>query len=122
MAAAFRLYSKLQTFYSDDGTLLAGGYLKFLAAGTTDTKDVYGEKDLTTNNGNQIALDASGRPTLAIWGSGQYDVELYTSADVKVGEDLLVEVPGGEDTALPALIAGRALFNNGEVTTGAKYR
>ena len=122
MPAAFQLYRKSETFFSDDGTLLAGGYIKFLEAGTTTTKDVFGEKALSTNNGYQIALDASGRPVHAIWGSGQYDVEFYDSDDVKVGEDLMVEVPGGEATALPALVADEFLTSDGAVMSWAEVR
>lgn len=122
MPAAFKLYPTFQTFFSDDGTLLAGGYLKFLAAGTSNTKNVYGEKALSTNNGYLVDLDASGRPDVEIWGSGQYDVELYDTDDVKVGEDLLVEVSGGEATALPALVADQFLTNDGGTMSWAEVR
>ena len=119
MAAAFRLYPGIQTFFSDDGTLLAGGELRFKEAGTSTPKDVFGEKALTTNNGSTVALDAAGRPSVAIWGSGQYDVDLYDADDVKVGEDLTVEVSGGEATALPTLVDGEFLTNDGAVMSWA---
>ena len=122
MAAAFRLYSKLQSFFSDDGTLLAGGSLRFYQAGTETPKPVFGEKALTTNNGSQIALDASGRAAVAIWGTGQYDVDLHDADGVKVGEDLMVEVDGGEATALPALSADKFLTNNGTAMSWATVR
>src|SRR5690606_10010303 len=115
MAAAFRLYPQFSTFFSDDGTLLSGGELRFFSAGTSTPKDVFGEKALSTNNGSTIDLDAAGRPEHPIWGSGQYDVDLYDADGVKVGEDLTVEIPGGEATALPALQAGEFLTNDGSV-------
>ena len=115
MPAAFRLYPGFQTFFSDDGTLLAGGQLRFKLAGTSTPKDVYGEKALSTNNGSTIDLDAAGRPEHPIWGSGQYDVDLYDADGVKVGEDLTVEIPGGEASALPALSADKFLTNDGSV-------
>lgn len=120
MAAAFRLYPKIATFFSDDGTLLAGGELRFKEAGTSTPKDVYAEKALSTNNGSTVALDASGRPSVAIWGSGQYDVHLYDADGVKVGEDLTVEIPGGEATALPTLSADKFLTNDGSVMSWAE--
>lgn len=120
MPAAFRLYSKLQTFYSDDGTLLAGGQLRFKEAGTSTPKNVYAEKSLSTNNGSTVDLDASGRPDVAIWGTGSYDVDLYDADSVKVGEDLTVEIPGGEATALPSLVDGEFLTNNGSVMSWAE--
>jgi hypothetical protein len=119
MPAAFRLYPTFQTFFSDDGTLLAGGQLRFKLAGTSTAKDVYGEKALSTNNGSTIDLDAAGRPEHPIWGSGQYDVDLYDADGVKVGEDLTVEIPGGEATALPALSADKFLTNDGSVMSWA---
>lgn len=119
MAAAFRLYPTFQTFFSDDGTLLAGGELRFFTAGTSTPKDVFGEKALSTNNGSTITLDAAGRPEHPIWGSGQYDVGLYDADAVKVGEDLTVEISGGEATALPALQAGDFLTNDGAVMSWA---
>jgi hypothetical protein len=119
MPAAFRLYPTFQTFFSDDGTLLAGGQLRFKLAGTSTPKDVYGEKALSTNNGSTIDLDAAGRPEHPIWGSGQYDVDLYDADGVKVGEDLTVEIPGGEASALPALSADKFLTNDGSVMSWA---
>lgn len=119
MPAAFRLYPTFQTFFSDDGTLLAGGQLRFKLAGTSTPKDVYGEKALSTNNGSTIDLDAAGRPEHPVWGSGQYDVDLYDADGVKVGEDLTVEIPGGEATALPALSADKFLTNDGAAMSWA---
>jgi hypothetical protein len=101
--SAFRLYSKLDTFYGETGELLAGGYLRFYAAGTTTDQDVFGEKALATNNGSQVALDASGRPVHDIWAdtSNAYFVELYDADDVKQGEADNVEIPGGTSQAVP---------------------
>lgn len=119
MPAAFRLYPSFQTFFGDDGTLLAGGQLRFTLAGTATPKDVFGEKALSTNNGSTIDLDAAGRPEHPIWGSGQYDVALHDADGVKVGEDLTVEIPGGEATALPSLSADKFLTNDGSVMSWA---
>jgi hypothetical protein len=67
-------------------------------------------------------LDASGRPEWAVWGTGQYDVEFYDADDVQVGEDLMVEVSGGEATALPALVASKFLTNDGDVMSWATVK
>jgi len=122
MAAAFRLFSELETFYGQSGQLLAGGYLKFYTAGTTTPKNVYGEEALSTNNGSTVDLDSSGRPSVDVWGSGSYFVELYDADDVKQGEADDVQVPGGEATALPALSAGKFLTNDGSVMSWADIR
>lgn len=122
MAAAFRLYSELDTFYGQSGQLLSGGYLTFCEAGTATPKDVFGEEAISTNNGNTVALDSSGRPSVDIWGSGSYFVELFDADDVKQGEADDVQVPGGEATALPALSTDKFLTNDGSVMSWATIR
>jgi hypothetical protein len=122
MAAAFRLYSELDTFYGQSGQLLAGGYLTFCEAGTTAPKDVFGEEALSTNNGSTVALGSSGRPAVDVWGSGAYFVELFDADDVKQGEADDVQIPGGEATALPALSAGKFLTNDGSIMSWAGVR
>lgn len=114
--AAFRLFSKLTTFYGDSGELLAGGSLKFYEAGTTTPANVYGEKALTTNNGSTIALDASGRPADDIWAdtTSSFFVELYDADSVKQGEMDNVEVPGGTAQVVPVPAAN--FFLTGDST------
>lgn len=122
MAAAFRLFSELDTFYGQSGQLLAGGYLTFCEAGTTTPKDVYGEEALSTNNGSTVALDSSGRPSVDVWGSGAYFVEVFDADDVKQGEADDVQIPGGEATALPTLSADKFLTNDGSTMQWADVR
>lgn len=121
MAVAFRLYSKLQTFWGQSGQLLPGGYLKFYTAGTLTPKNVFGEQALTTNNGAQIALDASSRPALDIWGSDSYFVELYDVDGVKQAEADNVSIYGIAN-ALPTLVAGEFLTNDGAVPSWSAIR
>lgn len=122
MPAAFRLYSKLDTLLSQAGALVPNGYLKFYAAGTTTPKNVYGEQALTTNNGSTINLDIGSGPVSDIWGSGSYFVELYDVGNVKQGEADNVQIPGGEATALPALLTGKYLTNDGAVMSWGSIR
>jgi hypothetical protein len=119
MPAAFRLYSKMDTQLGDAGQLLPGGSLKFYLAGTTTPKDVFGELALTTNNGSTVTLSASSRPLVDVWGSGSYFVELYDVDGVKQGEADNVQIPGGEATALPALVDGEFLTSDGAVMSWA---
>ena len=112
---AFRLYDKLHTWYGQSGQLLAGGYFKFYTAGTTTPQNVYGEKALTTNNGSQVALDASGRLLYDVWAdtSDSYFVEVYDNDDVKQGESDNVEVPGGAGQTIPVPNAGEFIGGDG---------
>lgn len=113
--AAFRLFSKLNTFYGLTAQLLPGGYLKFYEAGTTTPKDVFGDEGLSVNNGVTVDLDSSGRPDVDVWGEGAYFVEVYDSLDVKQGEADDVQIPGAGGLTIPALENGKFLTNNGAV-------
>lgn len=113
--AAFRIFSRLESFTGLTGQLLAGGYLKFYTEETTTPKSVYGDEALTVNNGSQIDLDASGRPEEDIWGDGDYFVELYDADDVKQGDMDNVAIYGGGGLTIPALASGEFLTNNGTV-------
>jgi hypothetical protein len=104
----------MDTQWGSSGQLLAFGYLKFFeAGGATTPKHVYGESDLSTDNGVRVDLTASGRPEVDVWGSGAYFVELYDSDDVKQGEADDVEIPGGDATAIPVLDSGEFLTGDG---------
>lgn len=120
--AAFRLFSKLNTFYGLTGQLLAGGELRFYDAGTTTPRDVYGDSDLAVNNGATVDLDSSGRPDVDVWGDGAYFVEAYDSLGVKQGEADDVSIPGAGGLTIPALETGKFLTNNGAVLLWSEIR
>jgi hypothetical protein len=113
--AAYRIFSRLNTFYGLTGQLLAGGYLKFYTEETTTPKDVYGDEALSVNNGATVDLDASGRPDVDVWGDGDYFIELYDADDVKQGDMDNVAIYGGGSLTIPALVSGQFLSNNGTV-------
>ena len=112
---AFKLFDKLQTFYGDAGQALPGGYLKFYVAATTTPQSVYGDRALTTNNGNEIALTSSSRLAHECWAdtTDAFFVELYNAADVKQGEISYVEVPGGSGQTIPVPNEGEFLTGDG---------
>jgi len=57
-----------------NGAVLSSGYAKFYAAGTTNTKNAYDDKDKGTSC-TKKALDAQGRAE--VYGDGTYKIELY---------------------------------------------
>lgn len=122
--ASFRLYSKTRTWFGSTGQLLAGGYLRFYAANSTTPQNVYGEAALTTNNGSQVDLDASGRLVNDCWAntSASYFVEVYNSAGVKQGEEDNVEVPGGSGQAIPIPEPGYFVTGDGAQFLTAEIR
>lgn len=119
---AFRLFSRLNTFYGMIGQLLAGGKLKFYNAGTTTPRNVYGDPGLTINNGTTVQLDSSGRPNVDVWGQGAYFVEVFDSLNVKQGEADNVQIPGDGGATIPALESGKYLTNNGAVLLWSEIR
>ena len=123
---AFRLFSKLNTFYGLTGQLLAGGYIKTYEAGTTTPKATYGNEALSVNNGVTITLDSSGRPNVDMWGAAgeAYFVELFDADNVKQGEADNVQDPAPASSSVPSLSgnSGKFLTNNGAVTLWASIR
>ena len=112
---AFRILNQFPVYFTSLGTLAAGGYLRFYETGTTTTKDVYSDRALAVNIGHTVTLDASGRTNTDVWGSGEYRVRLYSSADVLIDEADNVEVSGGASSTLPSMTgnSGEFLTNNG---------
>lgn len=123
---AFRIFSRINTFYGSTGQLLAGGQLKFFEAGTTTPAAVYGDEELTVNNGVTVDLDSSGRPDVDIWGpaGASYFVELYDATASKQGEADDVQDPAGAASSVPSLsgASGKFLTNNGAITLWATIR
>ena len=112
---SFLLLDKCRTFHGLTGQLLPGGEVRFFVAGTTTPADVFGDRDLTTNNGDTIALDASGRLAHECWAdtTDAFFAEIYDSDDVKQGEISYMEVPGGSGQVIPVPGEGQALGGDG---------
>jgi hypothetical protein len=113
--SAFRLFDPFQTFFDLDGKLAAGGSLVFYQAGTTTPADVYGDSALTTNNGSTIAIGTDGRPVDDIWGNISYRARLYDALGTLVSDRDNLQIPGGTGLAIPALVDGNFLTNDGSV-------
>lgn len=111
----FRILDPFPTYLNRLGEPASGGYLAFFAAGTDTPKDVYGDPDLTVNNGSTVLIDSAGRTPVEVWGSGSYRVRLYASDNTLIAEADDVEIPGGEGAQIPTLSAGKFLTNDGAV-------
>jgi hypothetical protein len=113
--SAFRLFDPFQTFFDLEGKLAAGGSLVFYQAGTTTPADVYGDSALATNNGSTIAIGTDGRPVDDIWGNISYRARLYDALGTLVSDRDNLQIPGGTGLAIPALVDGNFLTNDGSV-------
>lgn len=113
--AAFRLYDKTQTWFGMTCQPLPGGYFKFYEAGTLTPANVYGNRDLSTNNGSQVDLDASSRLEHECWAdtADAFFVEIYDADDVKQAEVSYFETPGGAGQVIPIPSAGEYLTGDG---------
>lgn len=112
---SFLLLDKCRTFHGLTGQLLPGGYVSFFVAGTTTPADVYGDRDLSTNNGDTVALDASGRLAHECWAdtTDAFYAEFYDANDVKQGEISYMEVPGGSGQVIPIPGEGQVVGGDG---------
>jgi hypothetical protein len=115
----FRIPDSFPVFLDRLGAPAAGGRLEFYAAGTSDPKDVYGDPDLTVNNGPTVLIGSDGRAVDEIWGDGSYYVRLIASDDTLIAAADDVAIPGGQGAVIPALDAGKFLTNDGSVMSWA---
>ena len=111
--AAYQLFDPLRTFWGERGQLVAGGELRFYEAGTTTPADVFGDPNLTVNNGQIVGLDSAGRPVNPIWGDSAYFVELFDADGVKQGEIDNLSPPASGTSGLPPFEDGKYLTNDG---------
>ena len=114
--AGFRILDPFQVYLNQNGSAPAsGGYFRFYEAGTTNPKSVYGDPDLTVDNGSRVNLDAAGRPMVEAWGSGSYRVRMYDENDSQIQEADNWQAPGGAGQLIPPLVANAFLTNDGGV-------
>lgn len=84
--SVFRFFDPNPPQWTNLGQLCAFGTLVFFENNTTTPKSVYGEESLSTDLGNEIALDASARPAsgVDIWCDGEYSVQLLDGDGAQV--------------------------------------
>lgn len=77
-----QIFETLLTSQRASGVTLASGKVYFWYPGTTNAKPIYANRGMTTVAANPYTLSANG--TAMLYGSGLYDVALYTAANVQV--------------------------------------
>ncbi len=112
---SFRILDQNPVYIDSEGNPVADGELRFYESGTTTPKSVYGGPSLAPNNGSTVALDATGRASVDVWGDGNYRVRLYDALGVQLWERDNVQQSGGSSSSLPSLVAGSFLSNDGAV-------
>lgn len=112
---AFRILNQRPVYLNLQNEPADAGHLRFYDSGTDTPKDVFGDPDLSVNNGPSILIGVDGRTVVDVWGDGSYRVRLYDADETLILEADDVELPGGAGTALPALVSGAYLTNDGAV-------
>jgi hypothetical protein len=97
----FRIPDSFPVFLDRLGQPAANGRLEFYDAGTSVPKDVYGNPDLTVNNGPTVLIGADGRAVDDIWGDGSYYVRLIAADDTLIADADDVSIPGGAGSGDP---------------------
>jgi len=111
--ASFRILNQFPVYQNRLGEPASGGTLRFYDTGTDNPKDVFGDPDLTVNNGPSVLVGSDGRTVDDIWGEGVYRVRLYDVDNTLIAESDNVELPGGAGSGIPDLVDGYFLTNDG---------
>jgi hypothetical protein len=111
--ASFRILNQFPVYLNRLNEPDSGGTLRFFDNDTNAPKDVFGDADLSVNNGSSVLIGTDGRTVVDIWGSGVYRVRLYDVDDTLIAEAEDVEIPGGSGTTIPSLVDGYFLTNDG---------
>lgn len=113
--ASFQILAPLQTYFNQQGELLAGGRIDFTLAGTTTATSVYGDPALAVNNGSSITLNASGFPDVEVFGDADisYRARMYDADGVLQNDQDNIQpstggfsLPAGTDGQFLGLTAG----------------
>lgn len=81
----------------DDGAIVPGGLITFLASGTEVLKDTFADAQGNTENDNPVELDGNGRAVIFLDNDGAYDI-IFRGPDVN-------NLPGDIIWSLSAVIA-----------------
>ncbi len=119
---AFRLLNQFPVYFDRAGRLADGGRLLFFETDTTTPKDVFGDPDLSVNNGNSVTIGSDGRAEVDVWGDGRYYVRLEDADGTLIADANHVEAGGGSEATIPPLESGAFLTNNGSLLLWSEIR
>lgn len=111
--SGFRLLGQFTQFFLNSGLVNNGGSITFYETDLTTLKNTYSDPALTILNANPVPLDAAGRLSTDVWGSGVYGAVLKNSLGTTI--QTLNNIQSGSDPGLviPTLVASQFLSNDG---------
>jgi hypothetical protein len=90
---AFRILDQTPVYLDLLGQPASGGTLRFFETETDTPKNVFGDPNLSVNNGSSVLIGTDGRTVDDVWGDGVYRVRLYASDNTLIAEADPVEIP-----------------------------
>lgn len=111
--SGFRLLGQFTQFFLNSGLVNNGGSVTFYETDLTTLKNTYSDPALTVLNANPVSLDAAGRLSTDVWGSGIYGAVLKNSLGTTI--QTLNNIQSGENSSavIPTLVADDFLTNDG---------
>lgn len=111
--AAYRPLGQFNQYFLNDGTVNNGGSITFYATDLTTLKDTYSDPALTILNSNPVILDAAGRLSTDVWGSGNYGAVIKDSLGTIIETRNNIQSGTDPGVSIPALVNGDFLTNDG---------
>lgn len=115
--ATFRILDQAPQYLLPSGKVNAGGSLLTFATNLTTPKLTWADPAKATPNPTTIILDAAGRTATDVWGDGEYGLVMKDAAGVTIWTRNNVRLGGDSGQAIPALVPGRFLGNDGSNLT-----
>jgi hypothetical protein len=110
---SYRPLGQFPQYFLDNGNVNAGGFIHTYETDLTTDKLTYSDPGLTVENPILIPLDASGRPSVDVWGDGAYGMEILDSGSVVYLTANNIQPDTGSTQTIPALETGEFLTNDG---------
>jgi len=111
--ASFRPLGQFNQYFLNNGQVNNGGSITFYETDLTTLKNTYSDPSLTVLNANPVLLDAAGRLTTDVWGSGTYGAVLKDALGTTIQTRNNIQSGADPGFSIPALVTGDFLTNDG---------
>ena len=111
--ASFRPLGQFNQYFLNNGQVNNGGSITFYETDLTTLKNTYSDPALTVLNANPVLLDAAGRLTTDVWGSGIYGAVLKDALGTTIQTRNNIQSGADPGFTIPSLITGDFLTNDG---------
>jgi len=120
--ASFRPLGQFNQYFLNNGQVNNGGSITFYETDLTTLKNTYSDPSLIVLNANPVLLDAAGRLTTDVWGSGIYGAVIKDALGTIIQTRNNIQSGADPGFSIPALITGDFLTNDGSNLLWAPVR